>query len=136
VIARVTVQPLASQKKLIAAVKSSSADTIRIGFQKLPAKWFRELMVLDPPAIFGQVTQPVLIIGGEKDLQCDPADVERIAKLVRGPVEAHTINNLTHVLRYDEGEPSILGTAELIKRPMEPVVVELVNDWLKKQCAR
>jgi len=90
-------------------------------------------MRLDPPAIFSQITQPMLVIGGEKDLQCDPADVDRIARLVKGLVDAHVIKNLTHILRFDEGEPTILGTAELIKKPMEPIVQGMIAEWLNKQ---
>lgn len=132
-IARVVGQPLASQKKLIASIKSSGADTIRVGLQKLPARWFRELMILNPSEVFSQVTQPMLIIGGEKDLQCDPADVAEIVKRANGPTEAHVIPNLTHILRLDEGAPSILGSAGLVKKPMESVVSELIAAWLKKQ---
>lgn len=130
-LARIFGQPLASQKKLIAKVKSSNADTVRMGTQKLPAKWFRELMMLNPPEIFSQITQPMLIIGGEKDLQCDPADVERIAKQAKGPSETHVIPNLTHILRFDEGEPSIFGSAALVKKPTEPIVTELIANWLR-----
>lgn len=132
-IAKIAGQPLASQKKLIARVKSSNTDTIRVGFQKLPAKWFRELLMLDPTALFSQVTCPMLIIGGEKDLQCDPADVAEIVKQAKGPMEAHVIQNLTHILRFEEGEPSIFGSAELVKKPMEPIISELITEWLKKQ---
>ncbi len=133
VFAKVFGQPLASQKNLIRKMKSSSADTIRMGIQKLPAKWFRELMMLNPPEIFSHVTQPMLIIGGEKDLQCDPADVAEIAKHAKGPSEAHVIQNLTHILRFEEGEPSLLGSAKLFKKPMEPVVLDLIAGWLNRQ---
>lgn len=122
-----------SQRKLIDSINSSNAESMRNHFQKVPAKSFRELMSLDPRSIFSQVTQPMLIIGGEKDLQCEPADVDRIAKLVKYPVEAHVITNLTHILRFDEGEPSMLGVTRLIKKPMEPIVPEMIAKWLKQQ---
>jgi uncharacterized protein len=126
---------VASQQKLIHRLKSTDSETIRAGLQKIPAKSFRELMQLDPSAIFSQVSQPMLVIGGEKDLQCNPADVERIAKLAKGSVDAHVVKNLTHVLRFDEGEPSILGTSKLISNPIEPIVTELITGWFKKQLA-
>ena len=121
------------QQKLIDKLKSSNTETMRIGFQKIPAKSLRELIRLDSSAIFRQVTCPMLLIGGEKDLQCDPADVGRIAELANGTVEAHVVQNLTHVLRFDERQPSLFGSSELIKKPLEPIVVELISTWINKQ---
>jgi pimeloyl-ACP methyl ester carboxylesterase len=122
-----------SQQKLIDKIKSSNKDSFSFGFQKVPAKWLRELIRLEPRAIFSQVTCPMLLIGGEKDLQCDPDDVNRIAKLTGGMVNSHVIKNLTHVLRFDEQQPSLLNSAELIKKPMEPSLLELIGEWFKKQ---
>lgn len=121
-----------SQKKLIDKLKSSDKDTIRVQFQKIPAKWLRELIRLDPRAIFSQVRCPMLLIGGEKDLQCDPDDVNRIAELTTGVVNVHVIKNLTHILRFDEQQPSLLSTPELTKKPMEPILLELIVEWFKE----
>ena len=121
------------QQKLIDKLKSSNTGTMRIWFQKVPAKSLRELIRLDSSAIFRQVTCPMLLIGGEKDLQCDPADVGRIADLAKGAVDAHVVQNLTHVLRLDERQPSFLSNGELIKKPMEPLVLELIAAWLNEQ---
>lgn len=122
-----------SQRNLINKLKSSTEDTLKVGFEKIPAKSFRQLLQLDPPSIFKQVTRPMLIIGGEKDLQCDPADVQKIAELVNAPVEKHVIENLTHVLRFDEGKPSILGAGSLLNKPVESAVLEKIEGWLKTQ---
>ena len=120
-----------SQKKLIDKLKSSDKDTIRVMLQKVPAKSLRELISLDPPAIFKQITRPMLIVGGEKDLQCDPTDVHKIAELVNAPVEKHVIKNLTHILRFDEGKPSMLETTKLLNKPIEPIVLDTIETWLK-----
>lgn len=122
-----------NQQNLISKLKSTNQETIRSGFQKVPAKSLQELMRLDARAIFSQVTCPMLLIGGEKDLQCDPADIERIAKLAKGAVDKHVIKNLTHVLRFDERQASLLGSAELIKKPMEPIVLELIAAWIDER---
>jgi uncharacterized protein len=122
-----------SQQKLIDKIKSSDKDTIRVQFQKIPAKWLRELIRLDPRAVFSQVRCPMLLIGGEKDLQCDPGDVNRIAELTTGVVNVHVIKNLTHSLRFDEQQPSLLSTSELTKKPMEPILLELIVEWVKEQ---
>lgn len=124
---------VAGQQKLIDKLKSSDAETMRIGFQKIPAKSIRELIRLDPRAIFGRVTCPMLLIGGEKDIQCDPADVRRIADLAKGQVSAHVVQNLTHVLRCDARQPSFLSTGELLTKPMEPIVLALIAAWLSEQ---
>lgn len=121
-----------NQKKLVRILKSTNKETFRSGLHKVPAKSLRELMRLDARAIFSQVTCPMLLIGGEKDLQCDPSDVGRIAELAKGSVDKHVIKNLTHVLRFDERQASLLGSAELIKKPMEPVVLELIAAWINE----
>jgi pimeloyl-ACP methyl ester carboxylesterase len=122
-----------SQQKIIDKLKSSDRDVIHVQFQKIPAKWLRELIHLDSRVIFRQVRCPMLLIGGEKDLQCDPDDVNRIAGLTTGVVNAHVIKNLTHILRFDERQPSLLGTPELTRKPMEPIVLELIVAWFKER---
>jgi len=134
ILSRVMGMTVASQQKLIDRIKSSDTETLRVRGQKVPAKSLRELIRLDPCAIFSQVTCPMLLIGGEKDLQCDPADGGRIVEVAKSPVDAHVVKNLTHVLRLDERPASILGSAELANKPVEPIVLDLVAGWLKKQC--
>ena len=129
--------PVTSQRKLIDKLKSSSTPTIRIWFRKIPANWLRELLQIDPQDILKRVMCPILMIGAEKDIQCDPADVRRIAELKEGTAEAHVIKGLTHILRVDEREPSIFHYAELIEKPVEPVVLKLVTQWLEQKiCAQ
>lgn len=131
---RIMGMTVSSQQQLIDRLKSSTEDTFTVRGQKITAKSLRELMRLDPPAIFSQVTAPLLLIGGEKDLQCDPQDVDRIASLAQGPAEAHVIRDLTHVLRLDTRPATLLGSAELVKSPMEPTVLDLIARWLDKHC--
>jgi hypothetical protein len=73
-----------------------------------------------------------LLIGGQKDVQCDPADVERVRALLLGPVEAHVVPDLTHFLRLDSGTPSLLGAHQLLRQELAPVVLELTSDWLRR----
>jgi uncharacterized protein len=120
------------QKKLIRKIKCSEKDTFRIGFQRVPARSLREMMQLDPRAILANVSCPTLLLGGEKDLQCDPADISRIAGLVKAPVEAHVIPDLTHVLRKTDLPPSILGSTELLREPMDSAVPEFIASWLTR----
>lgn len=131
-LARIVGRPLETQHKLIAQLKGSSTDTIRFMLRKLEAKWFRELLGLDPGDIYRQLTCPMFILGGEKDIQCDPADVAAIAALAKGDVTTHVVKDLTHILRCDAGKPSFLGYRHLLKKPVEPIVLALIEQWLKR----
>lgn len=129
---RVMGSPITAQRKLIAKLKSTESDSFRFYFRKVPAKWLRQMLELDPPTIFSRVECPSLIIGGEKDMQCDPADVSRIAECVNGPVVAHVIENLTHILRIDPDQPSILSTHRLLQAPVDEKVLETITVWLEE----
>jgi pimeloyl-ACP methyl ester carboxylesterase len=124
--------PVASQTRLITRLKTSSAPTLRVGWRRVPAKALRELMSVDAPAMFRQVSCPMLVIGGDKDMQCNPADVDRIAELAGGPTEVHRLPTLTHSLRTQHGAPSILGTRQLLAEPVDPAVTELITRWLDR----
>lgn len=132
-ISRVTGRPLASQKRLIQKVNSTSSSVIRLGFRRFPAKWLRELMAIDLKAIFGTIIHPMLLIGGQKDLQCSPEDVFRIAKIAQGATETRVIEDLTHVLRCDERAASITGQAQLLSKPLEQTVLDLIGTWINNQ---
>ena len=124
---------ISQQKKLIHKIKATSTDTIKVKFQKIPAAWFRELFNLDLQAIYRRISCPVLLIGGEKDLQCDPNDVSVIEELCNGSVESHVVPNLTHVLRLDKDEPAITKSSKLLDKPVENVVLETIVDWIRRR---
>ena len=124
-----------SQARTIAKIKKSSADTLRVRMHKVPARWYRELFALDLGKIYPAVTAPMLILGGGKDLQCEPLDVPAIAELVQGEVTAEVVPDLTHLLRLEPGEPSLVGARRLLKKPLEPLVLEAVSIWLQEQVA-
>jgi pimeloyl-ACP methyl ester carboxylesterase len=128
-------RPVANQRKLIQKLKSTSQPSLRVGLQRLPAKCLRELLSADPAQAYAGARCPLLLVGGEKDLQCDPADVARIAALAAGPVESHVVPNLTHLLRRDEQPPTILGAARLLTQPVDGEVVSLVVKWAQARAA-
>ena len=131
-LSRLAGNPIASQKKLIQRLKLSDSPILRYWFRKIPGNWLRELLQLAPEEIFRKVTCPVLLVGGQKDIQCDPADVDRIAEITNCALDAHVVRDLTHILRFDECKPSIFRYRELIKKPVEPTVLNLVSNWLKR----
>jgi pimeloyl-ACP methyl ester carboxylesterase len=81
-----------------------------------------------------KITVPVLAITGSKDIQVNPADLERMAHLVvKAPFESHLIEGMTHMLRIEEGDASISRYKEEVKKPIEPKVLEIVLRWLENQ---
>ena len=123
--------PVASQRRLIRKLKVTRKAALR----GVPVKWLRELMNVDASQLFGRITCPMLLVGGEKDLQCDPADVARIAALVQGPVEHRVLADMTHLLRRDDQPPTLLGSQHLLTRSVDAELLEVVADWLRSRAA-
>jgi hypothetical protein len=69
----------------------------------------------------------MLLIAGAKDVQCHSAGVPAIREITSAPVEIHVVPNLTHVLRFDQEQPSVLRYPELIQNPIEPLVSSLIS---------
>lgn len=132
-IGRIFGSPTTQQRKLIARLRSTTQDTFRVGLNRFPAKWMRELFDVDPEQVFRQLDRPMLLIGGEKDAQCRPEDVACIAALSPADVESHVLENLTHVLRCDNEPASIISSGRLLTEPLEPQVLELIVGWLGRQ---
>jgi len=123
----------ANQRKLLDKIKVSSKPTVWAGFQRVPAKWLRELMAVNTEAVYRRVTVPMLLVGGEKDMQCRPEDVPLIAAAASVETEEHLIADLTHILRFDAGPPTLLGVRKLLDKPIEPIVASLVTEWITKR---
>ena len=87
-------------------------------------------MALDLPAIYARIDMPALVIGGSKDIQCDPADVARIAAAIGPDATPVVIADLTHVLRKDAGQASFLSYLQLVRQPVEPEVIRRVGEWV------
>jgi pimeloyl-ACP methyl ester carboxylesterase len=123
-----------SQQKQLDKIKRSTKETYRVQMiAKLNAKWMREFLAYNPADDLPQITVPILAITGEKDIQTDPEDLRIMAKLVKSEFEYHTVPNVTHILRIEDGEPSLSHYKKQVKQPTAPVVLELISDWLKKQ---
>ena len=124
--------PVENQEKLLARLRATDDPTFRVMLQKVNARWLRELIALDSEQIYSQLKTSVLAIGGEKDIQCLPDDVAKIAEVSPSDVSTHVIANLTHLLRFESDEPSFLNYGKLLKRPMENLVCELVSNWISR----
>ena len=119
----------ADRARLLAA----TGATVRVRRQDLPAQWFREYMTYDPAVDLVAISRPVLAVTGGKDVQVDAADVVAIGRMVTGPFEGDTPDDLTHVLRRDQHPPGLHRYAELLRGPVDPKLVERVATWTKAQ---
>lgn len=133
IVTRLVGGPVANQQALIRKLRTSTKDSIRVWFERIPAKWLRELLSIDASEVFRGVSCPMLLVGGEKDLQCDPADVARIAMLAPGPVDPHVIAGMTHVLRCDDQPATLLGVQRLLALPVDAELLELVAEWMESR---
>ncbi|MGE5155936.1 MAG: alpha/beta hydrolase [Betaproteobacteria bacterium] len=128
------IDPLRAQDKAIARIRATDADTLRIQLvNKINARWMREFIAYDPEPDLAAIRVPVLAITGSKDLQVDPADLDRMARLITGPFESHEVPDVTHLLRADSGRPSLQTYRRQVKQPVDPRVLDYVSDWLKKR---
>ncbi|MFK7996268.1 MAG: alpha/beta hydrolase [Granulosicoccus sp.] len=130
---RLSGDQIAKQKKLIQKIIKSRRDTLKIRKQVINAKWIREMINLDASAIHSKVDVPSLIIGGEKDLQCLPGDVDKIATLLTKPVQSHVLTDLTHILRPDSERPSVQHYLMLSLEDVDRRLLDCVCQWLHEQ---
>jgi len=125
--------PSASQQRLLRKVRETDSPVVRIGLSRQTAKWLREILQLDPESIYASIDTPMLLIGGEKDLQCNPQDVYRIAEVTQGQTETLLVDDMTHLLRIDEKPATILGSARLLKEPIASAVLERIPQWVLEE---
>lgn len=121
------------QRRFIDQIKASDETSFRQNGQQVPAKMLKELLAHDLGAWIAKVQVPVLAISGAKDIQCLPSDVDLIKDMAQGPVEAHCLSDLTHLLRTDDAAPSFARYKDLMKQKLDPRVTELCINWILQQ---
>jgi hypothetical protein len=125
-----------AQQKQLDKLKRSTRNSMRIQLvAKLNAKWLREFMAYDPAEDLPKIQAPVLAITGTKDIQVDPADLDRMAALVRSEFESHAVPDLTHLLRSESGEATLSTYKQQIARPLNSRVLQLISEWLGRKIA-
>jgi pimeloyl-ACP methyl ester carboxylesterase len=113
-------------------IKRSTKNSYRIQlFSKINAKWMREFLAYDPATDLPNIQVPVLAITGSKDIQVDPADLERMRNLVRSEFEAHEVPDVTHLMRPEPGEASISTYKVQVRQPVDARILTLIITWLK-----
>jgi uncharacterized protein len=124
------IDPLKSQRKALNRIRSSQGPVVRVQGRKINAAWMRQFMAYDPAPDLAQVDVPVLAITGDRDLQVDPDDLDRMRHLVKGPFQALRPSGVTHLLRAEGSKRGLSGYKEQVRRPVDPRVVSAVTDWL------
>ncbi len=127
------IDPQKSQRKALARIKATTGDTTRVqGVKKINAKWMREFLAYEPCSDLAAVRVPVLAITGAKDLQVDPADLDRMRELIPGEFASQVVPDLTHLLRCELGEPSLRDYQRQIHEPIDPRVTHCIRTWLEE----
>ncbi len=122
------------QKKLIERIRATKKPTITIKKQVINAKWIREMIELDMPSIYATVTVPTLAVGGEKDLQSLPEDVNKLRELItQAPLQTNILTDLTHILRSDPEEPSTQRYTQLSLLDVDARLLSTITTWLNAQ---
>lgn len=127
-------KPTTMQLRLINTARKTTLPVMRIGFSRYSAKWLREILALKPEAIYALTQQPVFLVAGTKDMQCNPQDIFRIAKTVKGQAETLMLDDMTHLLRRDKTpvllNSNLLNSARLLKQLVDNELIEKVVQWL------
>jgi hypothetical protein len=100
--------------------------------------WFRGLLQYDPAPTLSQLTCPVLVLNGEKDVQVPP---EQNLPPIRKALETGGTKNfeidelpgLNHL--FQTARTGGIGEYSEIEETMSPVAMEKVASWILKQAA-
>ena len=119
-----------TNQKRLAQLEATTGDIARMQMVRVNAKWFREFMAHDPSESLKKAVVPVLAITGSKDVQVDPADVARMESLAPTPFTGHVLDDVTHLLRTDDGPVGTKTYKAQMKRPVDGTLLDLVSDWI------
>lgn len=101
----------------------------------MPAKWLREHGAYtseDFAEILKSYGKPVLAITGKADFQADYRRLDALRAESR--IRCFAPEGLTHILRVNDGDNSILNANKLyrrlIKEPLDAELIRTIKDWL------
>jgi pimeloyl-ACP methyl ester carboxylesterase len=121
-----------SLQKRLDKIKRSHKDWLRIQLiAKVNAKWMREFLAYNPAEDLEKIRAPLLAITGTKDIQVDPADLNKMATLVKTDFEYHQIENISHILRRIDGNNAGLSSyKQQVLKPVDSEILQLILKWL------
>ena len=122
-----------AQRKQFDKIKHSTKDWYRVQLlAKINAKWVREFLEYNPADDLPKIQIPVLAITGSKDIQVNPSDLKRMAKLVKSEFEWHEVPDVTHILRTEAGESTLSTYRQQVQQPIDKRVLDFISDWLQR----
>lgn len=130
--------PERAQVKLFSKVRDSDEDVLRVQGKRLNAGWLRGFLDHDPAPELLRVAVPVFALTGDRDLQVDPNDLDRMRELVVDtPLETHRPEQVNHLLRHTEGvgAPSEYRTQVKAGQPLDQGVLDALTTWATAQLA-
>ena len=130
-------EKIALQRKIQEAVLSGKGiDGLPPQIQKqADTPWFRSLLAFDPAQVMSKVSQPVLIVQGDLDVQVPPHHADKLGDLARARknnpgAEVVHIPGINHLLvPATSGEVQEYQT--LKDRKVSEQVTGTIADWLK-----
>ncbi|KAI9145603.1 Alpha/Beta hydrolase protein [Paraphysoderma sedebokerense] len=130
-------------EKQVQDVVNSQEDVIRsfFGLVKTNAKWLREHSKYDPVAQSKRLTCHILVLTGEKDVQCDASFVAKAKDDLTSAksVEAKVIPKMSHLLRNQETPVTLMNVKKEYRSQMtEPLSIELEDTivaWVNRICS-
>lgn len=125
--------PAKSMARLRKKVETTKARQVWVSFTRVSTKFYKETFNYDVKSYLRKSQHPVLAIGGGKDFQCHPDDTRQIPFVTPGETSVHIIDNMDHMLRAQEGAPTLLSYKDSGKMPMVPTVNALVSGWIKSK---
>lgn len=100
----------------------------------LSQPWIRTFLTLDPRPALAKVTQPVLVLNGELDLQVLPdQNIPEIEAALEhnGDVEIRVLPGLNHLFQPAEtGAPSEYADIEVT---FDPGALEIISGWIRRR---
>lgn len=120
-------------RALLTHVRTLEGGTVRLGASRVSAVWLRELIELDVSSLYRGIPCPVLLLSGEKDLQCTPESAEELAQLVPSHAEHHVVKDMIHHLSACEGAPALFDLRDIDSLPLSPDLLSHLQDWLTRE---
>lgn len=117
-------------------ILATEKPVIRYQLQKMNAKWYREHLRYDVFEDLAKVTCPALAINGSTDIQVTPEKALQLGVYVKGPVEAHVIEGMNHLLKENSEQASLLNIIKDyradMEKPLHPEMQQRLQEWLER----
>lgn len=126
---------LAMIEDMFGKSKETTKETVFVKGASMPAKWLREhgsYTSEDFANILKRYGKPVLALTGEADFQADYHRLEALQG--EKHISCFAPKGLTHILRKNDGDNSILNVNKLyrrlLKEPIDTELIKIIKDWL------